>query len=91
MVAAIHTRARHGNYPLRITLPDGSVHDLTINGTPKKISLSFNDPPGEHAITFRSTAPVVPAPNDARSLAVRYDGLDISDAAMAPFLGTDGG
>jgi hypothetical protein len=88
MVAAISTRSSRGRYPLNITLPDGTVDDLTINSKPRKIMLSFTDPPGKHAITFRSTAPIVPAPNDPRSLAVRYDGLDISDAAMAPFLGT---
>ena len=87
MVAAISTRARRGNYRLTITFPDGTVHDLTINSKTRKIALSFTNPPGEHRITFRSTAPVVPAPSDTRSLAVRYVGLDISDAAMAPFLG----
>jgi phosphoglycerol transferase len=88
MVAAIYTRSNRGNYPLTITFPDGTVHHLTINNKPRKILLRFTDPPGEHTVTFRSTAPIVAAPNDPRSLAVRYDGLDISDAGMAPFLGT---
>jgi hypothetical protein len=88
MVAAISTRAHRGNYPLTITLPDGTVHHLTINSKPRKIALSFTNPPGAHTVTFQSTAPVIPAPGDTRSLAVRYGGLDISDAAMAPFLGT---
>jgi phosphoglycerol transferase len=88
MVAAISTRASDRNYPLTITLPDGTVHHLTINSKPKKIALSFTNPPGEHTITFQSTAPIVPAPNDTRSLAVRYEGLDISDAGIAPFLDT---
>jgi hypothetical protein len=88
MVAAISSRAARGKYPLTIAFPDGTVHHLTINSKPRKISLSFTDPPGDQTIKFQSTAPVVPAPNSTRSLAVRYDGLDISDAAMAPFLGT---
>ena len=88
MVAAISTRAHRGNYPLSITFPDGTVRDLTINSKPRQVALSFTNPPGEHTITFRSTAPVVTSPSDTRSLAVRYGGLDISYAAMAPFLGS---
>ena len=75
MVAAISTRAHRGNYPLAITLPDGTVRDLTINSKPRQVALSFTNPPGEHTITFRSTAPVVTSPSDTRSLAVRYGGL----------------
>ena len=88
MVATVSTRTPRGSYPLTITFPDGTVQHLTISSKPTKIKFSFTDPAGDHSITFRSTAPVVPAPSDSRSLAVRYDGLDISDAALAPFLGT---
>jgi phosphoglycerol transferase len=81
----------HGRYPLTVTFPDGTVRHLIIGQTPEGVSIIFNDPPGTHTLTFKSTAPIVPVPSDTRPLAVRYNDLQVADATIAPFLGSGGG
>jgi hypothetical protein len=83
--ASVYTLA-HRRSHLTIRAPDGTVRRVRITAKPKQIEMIFNDPPGTHALSFTSNTPIEHVPIDPRSLAVRFDGLEIGDASLAPFL-----
>jgi phosphoglycerol transferase len=83
--ADLFTLAR-GRWPLRISAPDGQVKEVAVGRKPTAVQWIFNDPPGVHTLSFTSHVPIVDVPIDPRSLAVRYDNLDLVSAAVAPFL-----
>lgn len=79
--------AAPGNYSFDVTTPGAVSHKFVISHKAKLINVFFNDPPGTQPLIFDSNAPIAHPDNDPRALAVRYDNLIATNAAIAPFLG----